>query len=458
VTERVGEMYRARSDGPAASTSQATEAGKAVPAVTMRLCHGVNATLNWRAFVEGPRREQLWRRLRELETRVVRILAFDPRGPDLMGAWETFTPFVEAVLRSGAVPMVTFAQFEPPYDEPRAVRGYATRCAEIVQRCLDRWGGESVREWYWCVWNQPNSEWVSAGMTFELYRRIYEETASQLLSRLGPHLMGRRPRLGGPAVDGFQPFWHDWVWRFVHELDNALVGFVAWHRYGDWREPGAWGAPAEEPIFRSLLLARTAEYQSRALCVSRWVQGRGIQNICGEWNAHSHHEARVSRRFNQTTFGAAYGASTLLHLAWGGADLELFWSATDDGGPFGLMIGAGNPTPGFHVRRLFAHHVRHGDRLSFPLGPDYHDLDLVVAHGSGGRWSALLVHKTDEPARYPVADWIDVPPSCRRLSILGGERGEGTVEAGFEGSVAFRGYGVAVVTNADPPEAHDEPA
>src|SRR5262249_21666531 len=128
------------------------------------LRHGLNETVGWRAFAQGPHRDRLVARLRELDTRVVRALVFDSRGPAPLADWVAFEAFVEAVLASGAVPMLTFSRFAPPYDDPGAVRDFAVRCADIVTRCLDRWGGASVGQWYWCVWNQPNSEWISAGM------------------------------------------------------------------------------------------------------------------------------------------------------------------------------------------------------------------------------------------------------------------------------------------------------
>ena len=37
----------------------------------------------------------------------------------------------------------------------------------------------------------------------------------------------------------------DWVWRFLNEIDNELIGFLDWHCYGDWREHGENNAPAD---------------------------------------------------------------------------------------------------------------------------------------------------------------------------------------------------------------------
>src|SRR5262249_33248604 len=160
-----------------------------------------------------------------------------------------------------------------------------------------------------------------------------------------------------------------WVWRFVNEIDNAVIGFASWHQFGDWREVGAWGAPVDEATFRALLMARVSEYETRARAVGRMLKGRDILNVCGELNAHAHHEPRVSRAYNQTAFGAAYYAAALIHLMRGGADLELWKSGSDDGGPYGLIDGEAKPTPVFAARRLCAEHIRFGDHLRFLEAP-----------------------------------------------------------------------------------------
>jgi hypothetical protein len=417
----------------------------------MRLRSGFNETDDWRRFALAPQRERCWEQLRQLDTHVIRIAVFDKHVPDPLPSWDEFAAYAQAVLNVGAVPMVTFAKFEPPYGDPGAVRRFAGRCADVVARCLERWGGEAVRDWYWCVWHHPNSEWVSAGLTFEHYRPIYEEVAQAVARRLAPSLGGRKPRIGGPAADGFQPFWLDWVWRLVNEIDNALVGFASWHRYGDWREPGAWGAPGDEEVFRALLMGRTPDYEMRARAVARILKGRDILNVCGEWNAHSHHEARVSARFNQSAFGAAYYASALLHLIRGGADLELWRGGTGGAGPYGVMDGEARPNSVLHAKRLCARHLRPGDRVSFLGDPGDLSVHVARSRGEAGRDSALLVHVKDERATYPVAELTGGPASFRTLLKIDRGTDNRVMEAGFDGTVTFEGYGVAVATSAVAP-------
>jgi hypothetical protein len=425
---------------------EAARAGAAAPEGVMRLRSGFNEMDDWRRFALAPQRERFWEQLREVDTRVIRIAVFDRHVPDPAASWDEFASYAQAVLNAGAVPMVTFAKFEPPYDDPGAVCRFAGRCADVVARCLERWGDEAVRDWYWCVWHHPNSEWVSAGLTFEHYRAIYEEVA-QAVARLTPSLGGRKPRIGGPAADGFQPFWLDWVWRLVNEIDNALIGFVSWHRYGDWREPGAWGAPSDERVFQALLMARTPDYETRARAVARVLKGRDILNVCGEWNAHSHHEARVSARFNQSAFGAAYYASALLHLFRGGADLELWRGGTGGAGPYGVMDSEARPNPVLHARKLCARHLRPSDRVSFPGDPGDLSVHVARSRGEAGRDSALLVHVKDERATYPVAKLTGGATGYRTVFKIDRGTDNRVEEAGFDGTVTFEGYGIAVATS-----------
>ena len=416
----------------------------------MRLRYGVNETDCWWDFALGPQREQIWARLRDIDSRIIGIFLFDKGAPDPVAEWGLFASSVQAVLNVGARPMITFAKFRRPFDDPRAVRWFANQCADVVWGCIEQWGGEVVRDWYWCVWNEPNSAWIGGGLSFEQYRCIYEEGAQGVLRWLAPYLGGRKPLIGGPAVEGFLPFWIDWYWRFVHEIDNSLIGFVNWHRYGDWREPGEWVAPCDEATYRALLMSQTPDYEARARAVGQLLKGRGILNICGELNAHSHHEPHVRARFNQTIFGAAFYISALLHLMRGGADAEMFWTGTDNAFGYGMLDKNATPMPVFRAKRLCAQYVRYGDWISFPILPDdvREKLEVGIARGEDGRLSALIVHLQDEPATYKVANLHGALSHCGTLLKLDRGADHQILDAPFDGTVSFQGYGVAVVTNA----------
>ncbi|HET8563520.1 MAG TPA: hypothetical protein VFM35_06580 [Candidatus Binatia bacterium] len=414
----------------------------------MRLRYGVNETVSWWHFALGPEHERIWARLQEMDTRIIRIFLFDKNAPDPVTHWHLFASYVQAVLNVGAVPMITFAKLSRPVDDARSVRWFAKRCGDVVWSCIEQWGGEVVRNWYWCVWNEPNNTWISGGLGFEQYRRIYEEVAEEILRWLSCYLRGRKLQLGGPSVEGFDPFWMDWIWRFVNEIDRTFIGFVNWHFYADWREHGEKGAPKDESVHRDLIMFQTQEYESRAHAVAHVMDKGKILNVCGEWNAHSHYLPHVRARFNQSMFGAAYGVSALLHLMRGGADAEMLWTGTDDACGYGVLDKDARPAPLFYAKALCAQYIRFGDWISFPLAQGTNpNLDIVVARGEDGRRSALLVNLKNETATYTVSELTGDAAGYNTLVKIDAGGGNQLIELSYDGKVSFSGYGVAVVTN-----------
>ena len=421
----------------------------------MRLRYGVKQADQCWDFAVGPHRGPLSDRLRAVDTRTVRLFLFDKKGADPILEWPAFRAYIRAVLDLGATPMVTFAKMHRPVEDARGRRWFAEQCADVVWGCIDEWGGETVRDWYWCLWNEPNSDWIGGGLSFEQYRRVYEAVAERVLTWLGPHLDGRRPLIGGPAVEGFQPFWMDWVWRFVSEIDNDLIGFVDWHCYGDWREHGEQGAPTDPVLHRAGMIAQVGDYQARARTIGRILHGRGILNICGELNTHSHYQDHVRARFNHSIFGATYYVAALLQLMRGRADVEMFWTGSEDAGGYAMMRSDATPAPAFHAKRLCAQYVSYGDLISFPAREAAGiPADVVLARGDGGRRSALVIHLAEMTASYRISD---LAPDLVDLPILlkiDEGTGNRVVRATSDGKITFDGYGVAVLTNM--PSADDK--
>lgn len=424
----------------------------------MRLRYGFNEIEAWWHVALGEHRERIQRRLRRMNTSVIRIFVFDKPVPDPVSQWPLFAAYVQSVLDAGAVPMITFAKFHPPHDDPRNLRAFVTRCTEIVWGCMEQWGPQVIREWYWCVWNEPNNFVIGGGLTFAQYRRIYEEVAAAILELVGPHLGGKKARIGGPAVDGtHQPFWMDWIARLVFEVDDALVGFVSWHRYGDWRPAvpsttlgvDMFGMPEtpEGAGFEALLMAQTPEYEARARGIARLLVGRDILNVCGEVNAIAHHDRRYTRCLNQNAFGAAYYASALIHLVRGGADLEMRWTATDDDDAYGLLGRDGEPSAACLGKELFVRHVRYGDLVSFPTCPNgAPDVNAVVSLGDEGRRSGVFVHTSAGPRTLEISDWDESLSDCQVVLRVDESTGAHVAQERFDGTVRLEGYGVAVIT------------
>jgi hypothetical protein len=433
----------------------------------MQLRYGFNEIDGWAAFALGEHRAEIQRRLRLMGTQVIRVFVFDKPVPNPVGEWHHFAAVLQAVLDAGAKPMVTFAKFHRPFDDRRNIRDFVARSCEIVWGCLQQWGGEEVKDWYWCLWNEPNNPEIGGDITYAQYRRIYEELAAGVLALLEPHLDGRKARFGGPAIDGTQrAFWMDWIAQMVADLDDRMLGFVSWHMYADWRpavpsekfKVKLWGAP-DSPngeVFQALAMAQTPQYEARARGVARLLQGRDILNVCGELNTVAHHEHGFTLGLNQNVFGGAYYASALIHLLRGGAQLEMRWTATakkldwgDRDDAYGIMSMTGEPTPACLAKQLFAQHVKYGDWVGYPHAPQNGDgVDAVFAWDDTGRRSAVFVNTMAEPRILKLADWDEKLEECTNTLRIDSGTDDGIARERCNGTVSLNAYGVAVATNA----------
>jgi hypothetical protein len=334
------------------------------------------------------------------------------------------------------------------------------RSSEVVWGCIERWGGEEVSQWYWCVWNEPNNLIVGGDLNFDQYRAIYEALSEEIVRQLAPYLGTRKALIGGPAIDGtHRAYWMDWIARLVSEVDDRKVGFASWHRYGDWRPAvpskslslQMWGSP-DSPngeTFETLLLAQTPGYEASARGVSRLLAGRDVLNVCGELNTMSHHEHYYTLGHNQNQLGAAYYVSTLIHLVRGGADLELRWTATAHSDAYGLLSLEGKPSPAALAKQLFAQHVKFGDAITFPPNRiDQSHLDAIVAEDDHGRTSAVFVNTSREAITVKPGDMLPVLAKCDGLFRLDTASGDRVAAERLRGEFVLNGYGVGVITNA----------
>ena len=428
----------------------------------MKLRYGFNEVYGWWNSSRGKHSEAVRRRLRLMDTKVMRIFAFDQPVPNPVREWGQFAAYIQGVLDAGAAPMITLAKFPAPYDKPEHIRDFVSRCSDVVWNCVEQWGGEAVSDWYWCIWNEPNNLIVGGDLTFEQYRHIYQEVASAILPLLEPHLHGRKARIGGPAIDSTHRLYSlDWIARLLTEVDDRMVSFVTWHRYGDWRPavPSAslalemWGSP-DAPggaVFEQLLMAQTPVYEATARSVARLLKGRDIANFCGELNAISHHEQYYTLGLNQNAFGGAYYASALINLIRGGAELEMRWTATaHENDAYGLIGMNGEPKPACLAKQIFAQHVRFGDWVRFPTGPvAMPDVDAIVAwDAAGGRRSGVFVNTAARPLNLTPCDWDAGLSACQTVLRVDTTTGNFIARQPFDGHIRIEGYGLAVVTNA----------
>ncbi len=426
----------------------------------MKMRYGFNEIYGWWHFSQGEHREEIQRRLRLMDTKVVRVFVFDQPVPDPFKDWHSFEQMLQAILAIGAKPMITFAKFPPPYDRPKNINDFVARASEVIWGCIERFGGEEVSKWYWSIWNEPNNLIVGGDLSFDQYRRIYEALSDEILRQLAPHLGAGKAMIGGPAIDGtHRAYWMDWIARLLAEVDERKIGFVSWHCYGDWRpavpsrslDLQMWGSP-DSPngeVFEALLLAQTPSYESRARGVSRLLANHKALNVCGELNTMSHHEYYYTLGHNQNLLGAAYYASALIHLIRGGADLEMRWTATAHSDAYGLVYRDGKPSPAALAKQLFVQHVRYGDALRFPESRiDQPKIDCIVARGDNGRLSAVFVNASRGQAKLRPEAFGAELSECKTLFRLDSSTGERVAVEKLSGEFVLNGYGIGVITSA----------
>lgn len=436
---------------------------------TNRLRYGFNEIDGWPNFAFGAGRREIWRRLRLMNTEVVRLFVFDKPVADPFANWRHFMAVVDGVLASGAKPMITFAKFTPPFDSPRQIDRYVARIREIVWRALETWGGAEVATWLWCVWNEPNNPDVGGDLRYPDYLRIYEAAADAIVELVAPHTGGGRVRIGGPSIDGTQrAYWLDWIVRLLSDVGDDRLAFVNWHMYADWRPAAPLDSvtvklvddppPPDGTVFEALTMAGTPQYEARARSVGRLIAGRDVLNVCGEHNAIAHHDIAFTADLNRNVFGAAYYTSTLINLMRGGADLEMRWTATSKywygrEDAYGLLSKDGAPTPAALAKQILAQHVRCGDQVRFPteLAGTAHServgIDAVVAKSADGRCSAVLVNTVARARSVDIGALApDIRPGCDMLRLDLGTAGA-VRRARACGSIPIEGLGVVVLSD-----------
>src|SRR6478672_5381020 len=95
--------------------------------IPMRMSYGINQADACQAFALGESAGRIQQNLREIDSRIIRLFLYDKGAPDPVAEWPTFASYVQAVLNTGAKPMITFAKMHKPVDDLEAVEEFANR-------------------------------------------------------------------------------------------------------------------------------------------------------------------------------------------------------------------------------------------------------------------------------------------------------------------------------------------
>jgi xylan 1,4-beta-xylosidase len=138
-------------------------------------------------------------------------------------------PFVElgfmpGALTSGSASIFHYKALTSPPDDYDKWRWFIS---QFAVHCVERYGLDEVRQWFFEVWNEPNLGGPDSPMSFwggtqEEYFKLYEASARALKA------VDQRLRVGGPATSE-----NAWIPEFVAfcKKNNVPVDFISTHHY-----------------------------------------------------------------------------------------------------------------------------------------------------------------------------------------------------------------------------------
>ena len=260
-------------------------------------------------------------------------------------------PFVElnpmpSVMASGTQTIFDWKMNVTP---PRDYAEWEQLVRAFTNHCVDRYGLNEVKQWYFEVWNEPNLEGFWSG-TKEEYWKLYDAAARAVKS------VSSELRIGGPATSKA-----NWIQDIIDHCvqHNVPLDFVSTHLYPQDEYvtyPDRRGSPHAPGDF---FIDTVRGIQSLVAKSAR----PGLEIHWSEWNSLSTSSTKDVTWTNNTWVDSLYGAAIVCRncLALDDAcDTLCWWVATDifeeSGMPqsefsctYGLVTLNGLPKATFHA-------------------------------------------------------------------------------------------------------------
>ncbi|MFC4775718.1 helix-turn-helix domain-containing protein [Paenibacillus sp. GCM10023252] len=273
---------------------------------------------------------------------------------------------------------------------------------EFVRHCLNRYGAEEVKNWYFEVWNEPDLAGVCWAGSKEEYFAFYESTVRTIKSVL-PEL-----KAGGPAM-GYGSIWNDtWAEDFMEYCRRQQVplDFYSFHIYSEYPRLKT----EEDSLTRLMPPSFYKESIDR-------VQQKMNASIYGavelhitEWNFSLYDQNLLHDTMFMAPFVIYHAMNTL-----GQAKAMAFWSFTDVFeesivplspfyGGFGLLNRNGLKKPSYYAFELLQ---KLGDEL-LVKGDGY-----VGSRNSDGSIQLLLYHYVHVDHLFSSGDWSGLSSANR---------------------------------------------
>ncbi|UNK15986.1 helix-turn-helix domain-containing protein [Paenibacillus sp. N3/727] len=308
-------------------------------------------------------------------------------------------PFVELgfmptlLSRSNETVFWWKGSISPPADKEK----WKALVREFVRHCINRYGVEEVKQWYFEVWNEPDLSGVCWAGKKEEYFSFYESTVRVIKSIL-PEL-----KVGGPAL-GYGSLWNDtWAEEFMEYCQKHQVplDFFSFHIYSEYPQ-----LKAENHILTKMMPPSFYKESIHRLQQKMELTSfRDLELHITEWNFSLYDRHLLHDTMFMAPFVIYHAMNTL-----GDVKAMAFWCFTDVFeesivpsspfyGGFGLMNRDGLKKPSYYA---FEFLQRLGEEL-IVKGDGY-----VGTQKSDGSMQLLLYHYVHVDHLFSSGDWSEL--------------------------------------------------
>ncbi|WP_150275444.1 GH39 family glycosyl hydrolase [Paenibacillus tepidiphilus] len=273
---------------------------------------------------------------------------------------------------------------------------------EFIRHCLNRYGAEEVKQWYFEVWNEPDLAGVCWAGSKEEYFAFYESTVHAIKSVM-PGL-----RTGGPAM-GYGSLWNDtWAEDFLEYCREREVplDFFSFHIYSEYPKLKS----EEDRLTRIMAPSFYKESIDRLRRKMKASLYEEVELHITEWNFSLYDRNLLHDTMFMAPFVIYHTMNTL-----GDAKAMGFWSFTDIFeesivpaspfyGGFGLINRDGLKKPAYYAFELMQ---KLGDELLI-RGDGY-----VGTRTHDGSMQFLFYHYVHVDQLFASGDWSELSDSAR---------------------------------------------
>ena len=252
---------------------------------------------------------------------------------------------------------------------PKDVKLWTDLVQAFIKHCINRYGMEEVKSWYFEVWNEPEYEYVFWAGTKEEYFEFYKETALAIKS------ISKNLKVGGPAITHGTILGSTWLEDFLIfcKKENVPLDFLSIHIYPEYIPEESIeklygllesGVAKEEIKANVRKIYHGKDHVSKTMDI---VKGK-VEKILGhvleihitEWNASS----QLGNLIHDTCFVSTYIVRNVLKTI-GKVDSLGYWTFTDIfeeqklgishfHGGFGLINKDGLKKPSYYAYYLLS--------------------------------------------------------------------------------------------------------